>query len=427
MSYVIDRRKNSGGKNLNNKQKFIKRAKEAIKEQVNNIAKGRNIKDIDLDKTKIKVRSKTLDEPSFGHDSKTGKGNVVVPGNKQYAEGDLINKPTQDSAQGSGREGSQDGEGNDSFTFVLSREEFLDLFFEDLELPDLVKKMLKEVKVKKNKRGGYTNEGSPSNLDIRRTLKQSMGRRIGLNRPKREDIEALEAEIEENKKSGLNTVELEQKLEAMKRKLAAIPWIDPFDTRYRLHIPVMLPNTSAVVFCLMDVSGSMSEHEKEVAKVFFILLNLFLQRKYDKVEIVFIRHTQIAKEVDEQEFFYGTETGGTMVSSALVEMIKIIESRYDINWNIYVAQCSDGDNWSGDNKKCIELLHNIILPRVQYYAYLEIKHPFQSDFGSYYNKPSDLWADYESVAKENPKFAMKRVADKNEVFPIFQELFQKER
>lgn len=448
MSHIIDRRLNSKGKNLSNKQRFVKRAREEIKKNVQDIANNRNIKDIDMDGAKIKVKSKSLEEPSFSHDPNTGERNYIHPGNDTFEEGDSVKKPQKGGDKG-GPKAGEDGEGDDEFVFVLSRDEFLDLFFEDLELPDLVKKSLKEIRVKKNKRGGFTNVGNPATLDVKKTLKQAMGRRFGLHRPKKEDIIALELEIanlendlEEDIVNGdilreecklfleedKNKIALlKAKLESLNRKFKAIAWIDPIDTRYKLFVPVMQPNVQAAVFCLMDVSGSMGEHEKEIAKIFFTLLHLFVRKKYDKVELVFIRHTHNAQEVDEDTFFYDTGSGGTIVSAGLKEVASIIESRYDSNWNIYVAQVSDGDNWTGDNEKCRELLLNKILPRVQYYAYLEVKREVSTAVGMYYNRESDLWVEYEEIAELNEKMAMKRVSSKTEIFPIFRELFQKER
>ncbi len=166
---------------------------------------------------------------------------------------------------------------------------------------------------------------------------------------------------------------LAREIERLKRRQRAIPFIDPIDVRYSRFSPVFVPRAKAVMFCLMDVSASMGEREKELAKRFFILLHLFLKRKYERVDIVFIRHTDEAAEVDEQEFFYGRETGGTVVSSALKEMMAIREARYPVgDWNVYCAQASDGDNSGSDSRECVALLSQAILPLAQYYAYIEI-------------------------------------------------------
>ncbi len=152
-----------------------------------------------------------------------------------------------------------------------------------------------------------------------------------------------------------------------------VPYIDPIDLRYRRYEPYPRPVAQAVMFCLMDVSGSMTEHMKDLAKRFFALLYIFLKRRYRHVEIVFIRHTHQAEEVDEETFFQRTETGGTVVSTALEEMARIVAERYrPEDWNIYAAQASDGDNTSSDGAKTAALLTDVVLPVCQYFAYLEV-------------------------------------------------------
>jgi uncharacterized sporulation protein YeaH/YhbH (DUF444 family) len=183
-----------------------------------------------------------------------------------------------------------------------------------------------------------------------------------------------------------------------------------------------------VMFCLMDVSGSMTEDMKELAKRFFLLLHLFLARQYERVEVVFIRHTSEAKEVDEQTFFNSRETGGTVVSSALAEMRRVIEARYPLeDWNIYAAQASDGDNYSSDSAKCRTLLADEILPLCQYFAYVEVYDPRQAEIFMSSLNVSELWRDYAAAAEQRANFAMKRVFNKSDVFPVFHQLFAKNR
>src|SRR5262249_52632263 len=149
--------------------------------------------------------------------------------------------------------------------------------------------------------------------------------------------------------------------------------IDPVDIRFNRFEPMPLPNSNAVMFCLMDVSGSMGEREKDLAKRFFVLLHLFLKRRYDRIDMVFIRHTHQAQEVDEDTFFHSTQSGGTVVSTALEEMRRIIQERYPSkDWNIYAAQASDGDNLTGDSDNCVHLLNDELMRLCQYYAYVEI-------------------------------------------------------
>jgi uncharacterized sporulation protein YeaH/YhbH (DUF444 family) len=179
------------------------------------------------------------------------------------------------------------------------------------------------------------------------------------------------------------------------------------------------------MFCLMDVSGSMTEHMKDLAKRFFMLLYLFLTRRYQHVEIVFIRHTHQAREVDEQTFFHSQETGGTIVSSALLEMHRVVAERYPPDdWNIYAAQASDGDNAPNDNSACASLLHGTILPLCQYFAYLEVgQEEERAKMGSLGGKTA-LWQTYE-LLRDQGLIAMRKVTHRREIYPIFRELFKR--
>jgi uncharacterized sporulation protein YeaH/YhbH (DUF444 family) len=175
------------------------------------------------------------------------------------------------------------------------------------------------------------------------------------------------------------------------------------------------------MFCLMDTSASMTESLKDLAKRFYMLLHLFLARHYRSVEVVFIRHTYTASEVDEETFFHGRETGGTIVSSALEEMVKIIHQRYPVNdWNIYAAQASDGHNFDHDMPRTVELLENEILPRCQYYAYIEV---MDDDIDS----ESVLWSGYTSLLSSHEHFARASVSDPADIYPVFHKLFASAR
>ena len=168
-------------------------------------------------------------------------------------------------------------------------------------------------------------------------------------------------------------VELLAEIEALKAKAKRIPFIDPIDIRYRRFDTVQKPIAQAVMFCLMDVSGSMTEHMKDLAKRFYMLLYVFLNRRYRHVEIVFIRHTDRAEEVDEETFFHDPASGGTMVSSALQAMSDIVRSRFrPADWNIYAAQASDGDNSIADSATDRAAADGNILPVRQFFAYLEV-------------------------------------------------------
>jgi hypothetical protein len=355
-----------------------------------------------------------------------------MPGNKDFVTGDRIEKP-KGGQGGRGRKGADDGDGEDDFTFALTESEFLDLLFEDLELPDLIKASLKDAKLAEPRRAGYSADGLIPNLNVLRTMRQSLGRRLALRRPSRSEVERIEARLKEisdppeTEALRDEQLRLREELKRLKRLQHAIPFIDPIDVRYNRFTRVTVPRAKAVMFCLMDVSASMGEREKDLAKRFFILLHLFLRRKYERVDVVFIRHTHEAKEVDEHEFFYGRETGGTVVSSALEEMIEVRDKRYSpAEWNIYCAEASDGDNSGGDTDHCVELLNEGILPSTQYFAYIEIA---DRDISSHWSggDSKELWRGYASLAESAPNFAMRKVANPADIYPVFRELFARQR
>src|SRR5258707_15835323 len=197
---IVDRRPNPKGKSLSNRQRFIARARAELKAAVQDALRKRKVADVGNGE-KVAIPAKGISEPSFRHSRRTGRSEYIVPGNKEYVVGDEIPRP-EGGGGGSGSEGSPDGSGEDSFEFTLSKEEFLDMFFEDLELPDLVKKTLKETTATDLMRAGYTVAGSPANLSVRRTMRNSMARRISLRRPKQADVEALEKELDELEADG---------------------------------------------------------------------------------------------------------------------------------------------------------------------------------------------------------------------------------
>ncbi len=440
MLYIVDRRKNPKGKSLGNRQRFMRRAKAQIKKAVEDTIRTRGITDINSGDS-ITIPGKTLHEPGFHHARRGGDRNYVLPGNKKFVPGDRIARPQSGDGGAGGSQASSDGEGEDEFQFSLTRDEFLDIFFEDLELPDLLKKSLKQTTAYRTARAGFSVEGTPSNLSLVRTMRNSLARRIGLRRPKtaqvrdlEDRVAALQAKAEKRPSGKLTKTDedtlhiLLAELEEAKRRMKAIPFIDPIDTRFNQFQQIPDPNTQAVMFCLMDVSGSMSEQMKELAKRFFMLLHLFLHRRYEHVDVVFIRHTSRAAEVDEETFFYSRETGGTIVSTALEEMKRVLKDRYPTDqWNIYAAQASDGDNYSNDGAKCTALLAEDLLPKCQYYAYIEITDEREAEIFSSAEGETALWKAYAPVARTNARFALKRVTKAADIFPVFRELFAKNR
>ncbi len=413
MNLIIDRRLNGKNKSAVNRARFLRRYKAQIKKAVGEAVGSRSIKDMERGE-KVNIPAKDISEPVFHHGS-GGRREVVQPGNREFVTGDRVPRP-EGGGSGGGSRASQDGEGEDDFVFQLSREEFLQFFFEDLELPDLVKTQLATTPEHKTVRAGYTTSGTPANINVVRSLRGALARRIAMQAPYRSQLRAAEGQLAEAGSDTPRGLALEEEIARLKRRIEAVPFIDSFDLRYNHRVRQPKPATQAVMFCLMDVSGSMDEARKDMAKRFFALLYMFLTRAYERTEVVFIRHHTQAKEVDEQEFFSSRESGGTVVSSALELMHQIITARYPPSeWNIYGAQASDGDNWHEDSPRCRELLVQKLLPNLQYYAYVQI--------GA--EEEQGLWAEYEDVAATTRRFAMQKIQTPAGIYPVFRELFKK--
>ncbi len=423
--YIIDRRLNPGGKSLANRQRFLRRAKAQIQRAVRQTAGDRDITDLERG-GEVSIPADGVREPGFRRSGEGGVHDHILPGNKRFVEGDTVDRPP---GGGGSAAGGDNGEGEDDFRFVLTRDEFLDLFLDDLELPDLAKRRVATVETQGLRRAGYTVTGSPVNLALLRSMRNALSRRIAMRRPKPEELLRLREEIallEKEEETSERLSALREKLERLESRTKRFPYIDPIDLRYRRFEPVSRPVAQAVMFCLMDVSGSMTEHMKDLAKRFYMLLYIFLTRRYKHVEIVFIRHTHEAKEVDEETFFNSPETGGTVVSSALREMQRIVEERYSPDaWNIYAAQASDGDNSPNDGTTSAALLRDEILPVCQYYAYLEVGSDSDRMQTGFINHKTSLWQTYESLQEQGANLAMRKVNHRREIYPVFRELFRR--
>ncbi len=415
--HIIDRRLNPGSKSLENRQRFLRRAKALVQGAVKKSSQGRDIKDV-LEGGEVSIPLDGMHEPRFRREG--GTRDMVLPGNKKFIEGDMLPRSGESRRRASG---PGEGDSEDAFRFVLSRDEFVDLFLDDLELPDLAKRKLAEAESEGLRRAGYTTSGSPANLSVSRTVRLALARRVALRRPRPETIAQLEADLADCDEA--RRVELLAEIETLKAKIRRIPFIDPIDIRYRRFETVPKPVAQAVMFCLMDVSGSMTEHMKDLAKRFYMLLYVFLTRRYRHVEIVFIRHTDRAEEVDEDTFFHGPASGGTLVSSALEAMHEIVRSRFrPADWNIYAAQASDGDNSTSDSDAVSRLLTEKILPVSQFFAYLEVG----ETGGSTFEMPnSSLWSLYQRLRTDGAPLSIRKVSERSEIFPVFHDLFQRRR
>ncbi len=423
LQHIVDRRLSGKNKSIGNRERFLRRYKGQIREAVKRAVDGRGIRDIERGED-ITIPKKDISEPVFGHGS-GGVREVVHPGNKDFVRGDRIERPKGGGGGGSGKgQASDSGEGDDDFTFSLSKEEFMQVFFEDLALPHLIRTQLAETPEWKSQRAGYSSDGTQNNLHVLRSMRGAMGRRIAIGADARRELRELEEllirlKLEARIGDAVAAKEIkdtEELIVQLRARLGRIPYLDPIDLRFRNRVRVPVPTSKAVMFCLMDVSGSMDEGRKDLAKRFFILLYLFLTRHYEKIDLVFIRHHTQAQEVDEQNFFHATETGGTVVSSALVLMEEIVRARYPSGeWNIYGAQASDGDNWHHDSGRCRELLNDKLLPLVRYFAYVQVAEEEQN-----------LWEEYTQLLEVNRHFAMRKATEASQIYPVFRDLFKKE-
>lgn len=420
MTWFIDRRLNGKNKSTVNRQRFLRRYKAQIKQSISEAFNKRSVTDVNSGES-VSIPTEDINEPMF-HQGQGGLRHRVHPGNDHFVQNDRIERPQGGGGYGSGQgNASADGEGQDEFVFQISKDEYLDLLFEDLALPNLKKTQQRQLTEFKSHRAGYTSNGVPANISVVRSLQNSLARRTAMTAGKRRQLRELEENLETVAKSEpaqlLEEEQLRKAIAELREKIARVPFIDTFDLRYRNYEKRPEPSSQAVMFCLMDVSGSMDQVTKDMAKRFYILLYLFLSRTYKNVEVVYIRHHTQAKEVDEHEFFYSQETGGTIVSSALKLMDEVVQARYNpAQWNIYAAQASDGDNWADDSPLCHEILAKKILPVVRYYSYIEITR----------RAHQTLWREYEHLQATFENFAIQHIREQEDIYPVFRELFQKQ-
>src|SRR6185295_2176253 len=264
MTHFVDRRLNPKGKSLGNRQRFLRRARTQIREAVQKSLKDAAVADLDKER-KIKISAKGTKEPRFRLDPRTsGEHDFVLPGNKEFMPGDSIDKPKSGAGQG-GKEAADSGEGEDDFEFTMTQEEILDIFFEDLELPNLVRTTLKETPNKVWRRAGISTSGAPTQINLLRTMRNSFGRRLALKRPSQADIDKLQTELD---RAEQETPASDEKIAALKEQLARanakrkwVGFIDPIDVRFNSFVEQPVPTSQAVMFCLMDVSGSMGDRK----------------------------------------------------------------------------------------------------------------------------------------------------------------------
>lgn len=414
---IVDRRSNPKGKSSENRQRLLKRIHGQIKGAIPEIIKNTNIKDINSTKDKINVPVKGIDEPQFTYDKDSGDKKYIHPGNKEYSKGDRIKKEKKSGkGKGSGAGGASDDltVTEDGFTISIDRNEFLDYFFDDLQLPDMIKKHLSTTNDFKQKKAGYVSYGNPSRLNVVKSYKNSMSRRLSFSIFFDKKIKDLEDKLLLEKDDDKIKL-IEDEIERLKKMKKSISFMEEIDLSYNNYEIFPVPILSAVMICIMDVSGSMTESLKDIGKRFFMLLYLFLTKQYQKIDIVFIRHHTAAREVSEDEFFNSRESGGTIVSPALELADKIISTRYSSEYNIYLTQISDGDVW--DNSDAIESRKHLekLLSKIQYAWYVEVTYDK--------SRSSGLMQSYKKIEKDNFKYGI--ISNLSEIWPVFEDFFSK--
>lgn len=354
MTIIVDRRQYSKDKNIENVKRFNARHKVAIQKGFGRMLAKQNKKNNQSikDTKGFNVDIGNSDQEIF-LDVERDNMDEVFAKNKKYQVGDTIKKSESDKA---GKQGSPDGNGNDNFIYDLTVDEVEELFFKDLELPNLRSKLDMDIEDVKYKHGGYHRHGLPSNISVVRSFKNSLGRQEALRATYQDMIE--ECTDEQTKKE-------------LQHMLDTIPFLDDIDLRYKFQVPKPQPSIKAVCIFIMDVSGSMNQDMKNNAKLFFLLQSLFISKKYSKMEIVFIRHDTSAEECTEEEFFYETKTGGTCVSPAMNLAIDILKDRYPKNrYNAYVTYAGDGDNWDSDNLSALNAVTDLCINYTNAFIYL---------------------------------------------------------
>lgn len=329
---AIFREFQSGGKDRagEDKRRHKELVEDSIKKNITNIIAEESIIGQKRDK-KIKIPIKGIKEYQFVY-GKNSPG--VGSGDGSEKKGDKVGQDKK-KGEGEGQSGNQEGE--DIYETEVTIDELIKYLFDDLELPDIDRKKFAEVESDHSTKNlGYQRKGIPPRLAKRRSVVEKIKRKQGFERRHQEDGEDnLGVDPETNEKR-------------------RFPFSED-DLRYRRVREDRKKDFNAAIICIMDVSGSMDQSKKYLARTFYFLLYQFIRLKYANVEVAFVAHTTTSKEVSEDEFFHKGESGGTYISSGYEKALEIIEQRYNpAAWNVYAFHCSDGDNWSEDNKKAIE-------------------------------------------------------------------------
>ncbi len=384
---IIDKRSYSTSASSSNRKRFIERCKKGLKDSVEEAVRNSRLKDLKSGRA-VYSKDGSLDEPSVSNDGSTGKPSIVVANNRLKQRGDSWIE-RKSGGEGAGSGGGGDGEDTlKEYKIILTKEEFMDLVFEGMELPNCIKESLTGSDKYKLKRAGTAPDGPSSRLNIQKTFEAALGRKFATR-----DYLANQDPARKP------------------------PYLTDEDLRYNLYDPDPLPIHKAVLFVLRDDSGSMGEEERALAKRFFWLLYLFLEREYEEIEIRYFLYSERFEEVKEYVFFHRYGGGGTAQTGVIQALDQIITEEYDLTKvNIYLAQVSDGGDF-GDEEILFKTTESI-LGKLQYMAYLEVGHQW--------NGQSTVMSAYERLkVRFTEKLNMARTNSIAEIFPILRNLFSK--
>lgn len=374
------------------RQRHRQKVRESIRDNLPDLIAEESIIGKDKDKI-IKVPIRGVKEYRFIYGDNTpgvGQGD----GNSQ--PGQVIGRTQGEKGQQGDKAGDQPGV--DYYETDVTLGELIEMLFENLELPDMEQKALREVMSELlGKRKGYRKVGIRVRLDKKRTAINRIRRKLSTERHEHAEEPDMADVFSEEKRF-------------------------PFhqdDMTYRHLVTDMRPESNAVVFCIMDTSGSMDTVKKFLARSFFFLLYQFVRSKYRNVEVVFIAYTTEAKEVTEEEFFHKGESGGTFISSGHNKALEIIAERYHPSlWNIYAFHCSDGDNFDSDNPAAIKAV-KALCDVANLVGYGEIKPAGTHQY------ESSMLAVLKGVSADNYKQIL--IEKKEDIWPSFKAFLAKEK
>src|SRR5690242_12692998 len=353
-------------------ERHKEKIREAIKKNLGDIVSEESIILSD-GKKMVRVPIRSLDEYRFRYDP--GRQQHSGQGDGKSKVGDVVAQEPK-AARGKGKDAGKDP-GYDYYEAEITMEELAAMIFEDLSLPNLEQKRQQEMETEAVRFTDVRKKGPLTNLDKKRTIMENMKRNASKGDPSFKDIKSE-------------------------------------DLRFKVWEPTIKYQSNAVVIAMMDVSGSMGEFEKYIARSFYFWMVRFLRTKYNNVKIVFISHHTEAKEVTEEEFFTHGESGGTQVSSAYELALQIIKERFNPeDWNIYPFHFSDGDNLPWDNERCVALVEQL-MRLCNIFGYGEIRE-------GHYRSSSTLMSAYNKI--EDPKFMAVTISDRSEVYPALRRFF----